>query len=117
MNKNIRHEIGERVIALTTNPDDLHQPRKKGDIVTVQNTMYCIKCGVQCINFNNNTVPNYMCDEVECNCGHSQLHNGLYWTDSEHFAKIDEDTLQSLIEQEEYELADIVHKELQLIEK
>ena len=111
--KNIRHNIGDRVIALTSNPDSSYQPRKKGDIITVLDTMYCCRCGVQAINFTNILPYSTTCD---CECGHEDT-TTKYWTYSHLFAKIDEDTLNQLVEDEEYELAAILTKELVTIEQ
>ena len=104
MNENIRHKVGDRVIALTDPFNEFSQPRKKGQIYTVKAVAYCPKCGAQKVNIGHASIYKM----IECGCGCVTETNGLRWTNSFHFAPIDEATLQSAIEQENYELAAIL---------
>jgi hypothetical protein len=106
MNKNIRHKIGDRVVALTNPPSDRSQFRVKGQIYKVVDVSYCSKCGNQTINIGQQT----NCVNFECDCGFTSPTNGLHWTNSYLFVKVDdiEDTLTEAINNEDYELASIL---------
>jgi len=104
MNKNIRHKIGDNVVALTDPENEECQPRKKGHVYTVFDVAYCPKCGVQEINIGPHTNSAY----TLCDCGGRHDTRGLFWTHSCLFAPIDEATMQSAIEEENYELAAIL---------
>lgn len=103
--------IGERVIALSTTGTDKGQPRVKGILYTVKNVMYCSKCGIQAINIGELILPGQS-HKVECYCGHVMLNEGLQWTASSQFAKIDYSSLKHAVEEEDYELACIIRDNL-----
>ena len=46
----VRHNLKDRVIAISSNKIKNTQPRIKGDVYIVEDIMYCIKCGSQFIN-------------------------------------------------------------------
>lgn len=102
----MKHKIGDKVIALNDPEDENCQPRKKGNIYTVQDIKYCVKCGVQSVNVIGQC--SFIFDEDECVCGYVEKADNLWWTVSKHFAPINPTTLQQFIEQEEYELAAII---------
>ena len=108
MKNNARHSVGDRVVALSSNRNELSQPRVKGKIYTVQSIYYCSGCGIQTINIGCNNPY----QEVECTCGKSQDNMGLHWTDSREFAKLDKSALQNAVEEENYELASIIRDAL-----
>lgn len=116
MNQLIRHNIGDRVVALTNPFNYRCQPRTKGHIYTVLDTMYCIKCGIQAINIVSHHIHPYgrkWSNLVDCECGSSKPTNDKFWTLSHHFASLD--NLSSAIEEaeeaeqsEDYELAELL---------
>jgi hypothetical protein len=111
MNENIRHKIGDRVVALTNPMDDDCQPRIKGHVYVVEAICYCAKCGKQAINIGQHIDESRYNDETECDCGYSTKENDwLFYTDSELFAKVDdiEETLTEAINNEDYELASML---------
>ena len=99
----IRHNIGDKVIALNNNENNLCQFRVKGTVYIVIDCMYCIKCGVQSINIGERTEI----EEVECDCGYISKNNGKFWTDSKYFANVNniEEALSEAIKEEDYEFA------------
>jgi hypothetical protein len=104
MNKNIRHYIGDKVVALTNPATDISQFRVKGQIYEVMDAAYCPKCGKQAINIGQKT----SLTKTICNtCGTLRDNYGLYWTGSELFVKVDdiEELLTEAINDEDYELA------------
>lgn len=101
-------KIGDKVIALTNPPlNEFVQERIKGHIYTVIDIRYCCKCGVQCINIG----PKAVITIAECYCGCLYQTEGLKWTDSKFFVKVDEDSIEEELEiaikNEDYELASI----------
>lgn len=106
----MKHNINDRVLALTNPPNDKAQFRIKGQVYVVKAIMYCSTCGIQSINIgelSTRPVPN-----VNCACGSTNLNKGLGWTDSKYFAKMDEASIAEVIEQavkdEDYELATVL---------
>lgn len=98
-------KIGDKVIALTDSPDESCQQRVKGKLYVVCSILYCCKCGVQSINIGQKVGS--MDGVSRCPCGHKQAHEGLYWTVSKHFAKVDDyqESLNEALFNEDYELA------------
>jgi len=95
--------IGDKVIALT-NPMTIHsQPRIKGKMYIVVSVMYCQQCGIQMISLGvkaNNP-------SILCTCSNVQHNDGLCYTQSIHFAKVDEfdKEIEEAVAEENYELA------------
>lgn len=104
-------KLNNRVMALTSTPNDRAQVREKGKIYTVTGIMYCPTDGHQAININSQRERSRT-NMVDCNCGKEHPSSGRSWTKSTEFVKVDEQTLEALVEAEEYELAAIIHKEL-----
>ena len=102
----VRHSIGDKVVALTNPLNNLCQNRVKGTVYTVLDTKYCSKCGVQSINIGE--ISTYK--NSECSCGNISLSEGRYWTDSFHFANVDniKDALSESIKTENYELSSLL---------
>lgn len=106
--KIIRHNVGDKVIALSNPPTPTSQFRVKGKTYTVQAIMYCIGCGKQLINIG------LTCDFAyftRCgSCNNRQPANGLYWTDSAQFVKPEDiqETISEAVEEENYELAQLL---------
>lgn len=80
----VRHNIGDKVIALNDTPDEFCQSRTKNEIYDVLDISYCTKCGEQSINIDTLFLENSTC---ECECGHI-INNIKYWTHSKYFANI-----------------------------
>lgn len=106
-----KFKIGDKVVALTNPQDNMSQPRVKGHIYTVEAILYCNGCGVQTINIGERT-NSYI---LRCNCGTENQSKGLYWTESKHFAKLDnlEEELKDIIENEDYEFARVLSEIIQ----
>lgn len=102
-------KVGDRVIALTNPKNERCQSRVKGNLYIVQAVSYCSGCGKQRINIGQRTSSS---SDVKCNCGTCQPSNGLFWTATRHFALLKEQTLEQLIESEEFELACVVRDNL-----
>lgn len=96
-------KVGDKVVALTDNPDKDCQPRKKGKIYSVHAVSYCPVNGAQFINLG---VPTNI-QGLFCGCGQIHPTQGLDWTYSKHFAPVEdlENILATAIENEDYELA------------
>jgi len=101
-----KFKIGEKVVALIGQVHPNAQPRTKGNIYTVEDVMFCSTDGHQMINLG------YQSKHIGliCTCGKKHPTNGLMWTNSEHFAKVDdvEEALEEAIANEDYELATIL---------
>lgn len=107
-----KFSIGEKVIALSNTPIKNCQNRTKGTIYVVKNVHYCSKCGTQSINLGE-LVPLKLGHKIACaKCGNRYLHEGLMWTYSAEFAKIDHSSLKEAVEAEDYELACIIRDNL-----
>ena len=104
MNKNIRHNIGDKVVALDNTPNENAQFRVKGNVYIVQDISYCRKCGQQTINIGQ-TTTNKHTNCYECKTD-SESYN-KFWTLSYKFIKVDdiEEILTEAINNEDYELA------------
>lgn len=105
-----KHKIGDKVLALTNPGYPSSQPRKKGNIYIVQDTSYCCKCGIQSINIGPKLDLKKFSNCVECRCGNIQDALFLCWTDSNHFAKVDdlEKEMQEAVKKEDYETATVI---------
>ncbi len=90
-------KVGERVIALDSCPetDPSRQPRVKGKIYTVKAVLYCSGCGSQKINIGYHSLSTS--GQLRCDCGKRGDAEGLKWTNSVHFAKLD--NIDKLIEE------------------
>jgi hypothetical protein len=102
----VRHSIGDKVVALTNPLNNLCQNRVKGTVYTVLDYTYCSKCGIQSINIGVFTTL----EKSECSCGNISLSKGKYWTDSFHFANVDniKEALSESIKTENYELSSLL---------
>lgn len=113
MNNNVRHSVGDMVVALDSTPNLFAQPREKGKIYMVKDISYCSKCGIQAINIGFYLDYSKFTDNATCTCcGTKRKCNGKHWTLSYRFAPISESTLQSAVEEENYELAAIIRDAL-----
>lgn len=104
MEKLIRHNIGDKVIALNDSPNEFCQFRVKGNIYTVLDTHYCSKCGIQSINIGTQLSGDF----TACyDCKHAYDSENKKWTISRLFVKVDdiEELLTEAISNEDYELA------------
>lgn len=105
-----RFNIGDKVVALTNSPNSRCQKRVKGNIYTVLDVDYCRRCGGQGINIGGKDASAI---DVKCNCGSSQeSSNGLYYTDSKHFALADNlhQELENAVAEERYEDAQVLNE-------
>lgn len=105
----IKHKVGDKVIALNSSiDDDRVQKRIKGEIYTIQDIIYCTKCGVQLVNIGEKSDRS----ENKCSCGKVNSSFNLKWTFSKYFIPIDEKFLSSMEEMEEYEICETIKKSL-----
>jgi hypothetical protein len=111
-------KVGERVIALDSCPetDPSRQPRVKGKIYEVKAVLYCSGCGSQKINIGYNSLSTS--GQLRCDCNKRGDAEGLKWTNSSHFAKLDniDNLIKEAVEDEDYELAATL-RDLQLEEQ
>jgi excinuclease UvrABC helicase subunit UvrB len=101
-----RFKIGDKVVALTGQINKTSQPRVKGKVYAIHAIQYCSGCGEQAINLGVQTPINGS-DLSVCMCGKQSLNEGLHWTLSKFFAKVDdlESAMEEAVENEDYELA------------
>jgi hypothetical protein len=96
-------KIGQKVVALNETNNVRCQPRVKGQIYEVLDTMFCSQCGSQIINITSAESP---IKGILCGCGNIMPNKNKQWTYSEHFASLLE--LDSLIKEyervEDYEM-------------
>jgi hypothetical protein len=96
--------IGDKVIALSSSVNN-EQLRVKGNSYIVNAVGYCSGCGSQIINVSGET----KIQSGKCACGNIQASKGLWWTNSIHFIKADDNSIseaiKEAIETENYELA------------
>lgn len=111
-------KVGEKVIALNSSPetDTTRQPRVKGKIYEIKAISYCSGCGTQRVNIGYSSETST--GMVNCHCGKRTPHEGLKWTNSEFFAKLDnlDKLIEEAVENEDYELAATL-RDLQLEEQ
>ena len=105
----IRHNIKDRVIALSTNEIKNTQPRIKGNVYIVEDIMYCSKCGSQLINIGYKSKRG----NILCGCGKSQFNQNKMWTYSKEFIPVTEEYLKKMESEEKYEICEIIKRELE----
>jgi hypothetical protein len=95
--------IGDKVVALTDSKHILSQPREKGRLYNVVSVMYCQRCGTQMVSLGFKAKGS----KILCTCGSTQHNDGLCFTQSKHFAKVDDfdQEIAYAIEEENYEIA------------
>jgi len=100
--KIVRHNIGEKVIALSNAASSKGQQRVKGKLYMVKAIMYCSGCGSQKINIGTSTIS---VNRIECTCGCVAPNNSLAWTRSQEFATPDqlEERIEEAVAEERYE--------------
>jgi hypothetical protein len=100
-----RFKIDEKVVALSSTPAayiNRCQPRVKDEVYAVIDSMFCPVCGIQLINVSDSPTQ---AEFVLCSCSQVKMNTkGVHWTDSKHFAPIDE-ALSHALEEENYEYA------------
>lgn len=103
MKEIIRHNVGDKVIALKSSTNEREQLRIKGKLYTVKATKFCSKCGTQVINIGPKTSRLY----VDCFCNSIFDTDGNEWTVSKHFAKPEklQAKIEEAVEVEDYETA------------
>jgi hypothetical protein len=101
-----KFKAGDKVVALVGQTHPSAQPRVKGKIYEVVDIMFCHREGHQMINLGYGSEHN----TILCSCGKKHFNNGLMWTDSAHFAKVDEvdKALEKAVAEEDYDLAIIL---------
>lgn len=98
-----KFSVGDKVVALSNQPTPNSQPRIKGKIYTVNAIMFCSTDGRQLINLG---LPSEHV-VLLCSCGKKHPNDGLMWTFSKEFAKVDDvdEALENAVASEDYELA------------
>jgi hypothetical protein len=101
-----RFKIGDKVVSLTNPATEGSQPRVKGKTYNVKAIQYCSGCGEQVINLGYH-LPDDVSNYSDCNCGKEVFNEGLYWTLSKYFARVDDlDTaIEEAVQNEDYETA------------
>jgi len=103
----IKHKIGDKVVAITTTENTYSQPRIKGEVYIIKDVHFCSNCGAQYVNFGYDVKVSF----GKCTtCDASQPTRNLRWTPSNHYINIcDIDLLmKSAISKEDYEFAAIL---------
>jgi hypothetical protein len=98
MRQNVRHQVGDEVVALEDNQDG---DFKKGETFIVNSIKYCHMCGTQAVNIGLILTPNFTQSYQRCVCGQlvDAAKDGQATYASFRFAKIDE--IPALIKQAE----------------
>jgi hypothetical protein len=110
-----RFNIGDKVICVNDTFRGFGNTPiiKKGKIYDVLDVQFCVKCGDQKIDVGTRYTERGGADICEClNCGHINQIVINTPLNSNRFLKLDEHTIATLIESEEYELCTIVESEL-----
>ena len=96
-------KVGDKVIALSDNPDDKCQFRRKGSVYMVNAMSYCVMCMKSLVNIGQRS--NHK--GVMCKCGMLMDTQGLMWTPKDEFVLLDqkEQALKHALEIEDYEFA------------
>jgi hypothetical protein len=105
----IKHKIGDTVIALDSSIDELQQFRIKGNSYKVLDIRYCAKCGIQVINI---TIATSAYNHTTCVCGFISTDSNKWWTKSSLFAPITKDFLKKMEEEEDYILCALIRDHL-----
>jgi hypothetical protein len=98
-----KFSVGDKVVALSNPNHPNCQPRIKGKIYTVNAVMFCSTDGHQLVNLG---LPSEY-TLLRCSCGKKHPNDGLMWTFSKEFAKVDDvdEALENAVVSEDYELA------------
>lgn len=106
----MKFEVGEIAIALSNSNSIWEQPRTRGASYVVLAIAYCPKCGRQAINVSGASTSGS--EYTRCINDHRKHNEGLWWTDSERFTKPEfiSETIEQLIQKEDYELVEILTK-------
>jgi hypothetical protein len=96
-------KIGDKVIALSDNPDDKCQFRRKGSVYMVNAISYCVMCMKTLVNIGQRSHHK----GVMCKCGMLMDTQGLMWTPKDEFVLLDqkEQALAEAVKREDYEFA------------
>lgn len=113
MNNNVRHSVGDKVVALVSSPNCfLYQPLIKGKIYIVEDVLYCSACGSQKVNFGYYIDKTKVSNQLECTCGNGINNNNKHWSNSNKLSPLSETSLQHAVKEENYELAAIIRDAL-----
>ena len=106
--KIVRYEIGDEVIAISSNDERI----VVGKQYTVIDTLFCSKCGCQNIN-TGLTQRFHRLNCTKCNTATSDNYRKL-WTGSFRFVKVDdiESAIDQAVNSENYELAQLLTEHL-----
>ena len=96
-------KIGDKVIALTDNPNDSCQFRRKGSVYMVNATTFCIMCMKGLVNIGQRSRH----QSVMCKCGTLMDSHGLMWTPKDEFVLLadKQKALDKAVDCEDYEFA------------
>jgi hypothetical protein len=96
-------KVGDKVIALTNNPDDSCQFRRSGSVYMVNAMSYCVMCMTTLVNIGQRSNHS----GVKCKCGMLMGTEGLMWTPSGEFVLFADrqEALDKAVKEENYELA------------
>ena len=96
-------KVGDKVIALSDNPDDSCQFRRKGSVYMVNAMSYCVMCMKTLVNIGQRS--NHK--GVMCKCGMLMDTQGLMWTPKDEFVLLADRqvALDKAVEEEDYEFA------------
>jgi hypothetical protein len=96
-------KVGDKVIALSDNPDDSCQFRRRGSVYMVNAMSYCVMCMTSLVNIGQRS--NHK--GVKCKCGMLMDTQGLMWTPKDEFVLLADRqvALDEAVKREDYEFA------------
>lgn len=105
MKRSARFKVNDLVMAISSSKpgNNKQQPREKGHIYSVKDTLWCPRCADQklCI-FDEFAKSTHL---TECKtCKAVYMNYGKWWTTSKEFVPLTESSIAILAEQEEYEM-------------
>jgi hypothetical protein len=96
-------KVGDKIIALSDNPDDSCQFRRKGSVYMVNAMSYCVMCMKSLVNIGQRSHHK----GVKCKCGMLMDTGGLMWTPKDEFVLLADRqvALDEAVKREDYEFA------------
>jgi hypothetical protein len=96
-------KVGDKIIALSDNPDDKCQFRRKGSVYMVNAISYCVMCMKTLVNIGQRSHHK----GVMCKCGMLMDTQGLMWTPKDEFILLADRqvALDEAVKREDYEFA------------
>lgn len=109
MKADVRHKVGDRVVALSSSNDPYTPEHKRGVIYKVLSVSYCKKCGCQSIGIGTSS-RDYDYTSTMCYCGFRDHYDGSHELMSFRFAPLDNlsQYISEAEQNEDFELAQLL---------